>query len=368
MNSALFMTLKDEFSEKAEYQAFVATILSDIDGIESADILASLRTIADAIVGECPEATGLSEAALLAYVKDPAHAAAALYSEFLEKHGHRSIKEAELRSRGWKDDEMALMRNLRTVLVGRRTEEERHPFDPKTLFARFGGAKRRALTWIGTNARRAVCEREYSKSRIIRVIDKFKEQYRLLAERLVADGLLPDEDAIYFLTHDEIGRLIDGERSLSHLAASRRAIFPEAEELSYPDVSIGKPSPILPSAEASGEALSGVPVSRGLVRGRARIVRTVEDAEALTEGEIMVASFTDIGWSPYYSIISALVTEVGSPLSHGAVVAHEYCLPTVVNVKNATKLLKPGDPILVDATHGTVSLLDEQEFEGKENS
>ena len=267
-----------------------------------------------------------------------------------------------MRNRGWRDDELALMRNLHTVLVGRLTPGERRPFDPQSLFARFGFMKRRSLTWIGTNARRAVCEREYTKSRIIRVIDAFKVQYRALAALLVRDGLLPDEDLIYFLTHAEIGRLLDGESELCRRALSRRAVFPEAEELSYPDVSLGKPRPLDPAAFASGEAICGVPVSRGRVVGRARVVHSVADAEQLTPGEIMIAAFTDIGWSPYYSIIAALVTEVGSALSHGAVVAREYGLPTVVNAKNATKILKTGTPILVDATRGSITVLTEEEY------
>ena len=75
----------------------------------------------------------------------------------------------------------------------------------------------------------------------------------------------------------------------------------------------------------------------------------------------MVAKFTDIGWSPYYSIISGLITEIGSSLSHGAVVAREYGLPTIVNVKAATKVLKNGDRIRMNAAKGTVMLIRDAE-------
>ena len=363
MNSTLMLTLAKDFESKEDYQAFVASILSDIDGIESADILRALRELAAAVLAVKPDAASLSEEELVSLLHNGEYAeVSALYRAFLEKHGHRSIKEAELRSRGWRDDEVALARNLHAVLVGGLSELPHTPYDPATLYARFGLVKRKSLGWIGKNARRAVCEREYTKSRIIRVIDGFKVQYRKLAAMLVADGLLADADLIYFLTHKEIGRLLLGESSLAERAAERRTAFSEAEELSYSDVSIGKPKPIDPSS-ADGEAvLHGAPVSRGRVVGRARIVRSVEDAEALTNGEVMVAAFTDIGWSPYYSIISALVTEVGSALSHGAVVAREYGLPTVVNAKGATVRIKTGDPVLVDATHGTVTLLSEEEY------
>ena len=82
--------------------------------------------------------------------------------------------------------------------------------------------------------------------------------------------------------------------------------------------------------------------------------RREEDAEQLLEGEIMVASFTDIGWTPYFSIISGLITEIGSPLSHGAVVAREYGIPAVVAAKGAKKFLKTGDRVKLDGERGLI--------------
>ena len=84
------------------------------------------------------------------------------------------------------------------------------------------------------------------------------------------------------------------------------------------------------------------------------IVNSADDANQLKKGEIMVAKFTDIGWTPYYSIVNGLITEIGSSLSHGAVVAREYGLPTIVNVKGATKVLKNGDHIVMNADKGTI--------------
>jgi len=104
----------------------------------------------------------------------------------------------------------------------------------------------------------------------------------------------------------------------------------------------------------SGDIMRGTAVSRGMVTGSARIVKNSEDAAKLQKGEIMVASFTDIGWSPYYCLIDGLVTEVGGALSHGAVVAREYALPLVSNIVGATQLIKTGDIITVDGGAGTV--------------
>ena len=365
MNSALFQVLGDSFSAQSEYQNFISVLLSDIDGIESVDILQSLRALSAEILRLDPDAASLTEKELLAFVTDKENGKVYdLFCAFLDKHGHRSIKEAEMRSKAWKNDPDALMKNLKTVMCsGETVQENRKPFDIEELLVDFKGMKKKSLRWIGMNARQAVRDREFSKSNIIKVIDKFKVRYALLAKQLAWKGLLADEDSIYFLSHKEIGKLIEGDSSLKRKAVARRVVFRESEELSFEDICIGTPVPTDTVGVEATRSLKGISVSRGKVYGRARIVRSFEDALKVRKGEIMVAPFTDIGWSPYYAVIGALVTEVGSTLSHGAVVAREYCLPTIVNVKNATKLIKDGDCLCADASAGVVHVLSEEEFE-----
>ncbi len=120
---------------------------------------------------------------------------------------------------------------------------------------------------------------------------------------------------------------------------------------------LGRPLPIKDDNVASDGQLKGVPVSIGECEGIVRIVNNVDGANKLKKGEIMVAKFTDIGWTPYYSNVNGLITEIGSSLSHSAVVAREYDLPTVVNVSSATKRLKNGDHIKMDATKGIITIL-----------
>lgn len=365
MNSAIFIILGDSFEDKADYQNFVSALLSDIDGIESADILQSLKELASVILSQNENAASLTDEELLALVTDESNGEiCGLYREFLNKHGHRSIKEAELRSKAWKNDPVSLMKNLRTVMLsGSGAEENKKPFDMDELLKGFKGSKKSGLKWVGKNARQAVRDREFSKSNIIKVIDKFKDRYALLSKMLVEKGYLSDEDSIYFLTHKEIGELLSGDTSLKRRAVSRRNVFIESEELTFDDISIGEPKPVEISGGEAIESLKGISVCRGKRYGRAKIVKSFDDAQKIEKGEIMVAPFTDIGWSPYYSVIGALVTEVGSTLSHGAVVAREYCLPTIVNVKNATKLIHDGDCLCVDASAGVVNIISKEEYE-----
>ncbi len=66
---------------------------------------------------------------------------------------------------------------------------------------------------------------------------------------------------------------------------------------------------------------------------------------------------TDIGWSPYFAMLSGIITEIGGLISHGAVIAREYGLPCLVGVERACHLLYTGDTILLDADNGQIVLM-----------
>ena len=355
--STLYMMVDKYFPDKKEYQSFLSHLLSNIPNIESADILSRLQDLAACIKKQEPEAVAFQADALLAFIKGNAEINGK-YQDFLAHHGHRCIKEAELRNKPWREDEIPLMNYLRSIIQspmnlvqGEGTLNYRKEFsfikNPLLKAASISYAKK---------ARQAVVDREYTKSRLIEIIDLFKTQYARLARLLVAEGLLSDADLIYFLTHEEIGRLIEGDSHLLPLAVRRRKAHAIQEELSFDDIYIGKPiANVFDTAQTDG-VMTGVPVSNGECEGIVRIVQSADDANQLQKGEIMVARFTDIGWTPYYSVVNGLITEIGSSLSHGAVVAREYGLPTIVNVKGATQLLKNGDYIVMNATKGTIQI------------
>ena len=115
-----------------------------------------------------------------------------------------------------------------------------------------------------------------------------------------------------------------------------------------------------PWSRSCSSLVVGKPVSSGRVEGPVRVVLELSDAEALEPGEILVAPITDVGWTPYFGIIRGLVTDVGSAVSHGAVVAREYGLPAVLNTRNATRVLATGDRVRLDGDRGTVEILDRQ--------
>jgi len=103
-------------------------------------------------------------------------------------------------------------------------------------------------------------------------------------------------------------------------------------------------------------ALIGLPVSAGVVEGRARVILDMADAD-LEPGDILVTPHTDPSWTPLFVAVAGLVTEVGGLMTHGAVIAREYGLPAVVGVADATRLIPDGRRVRVHGGDGYVEIL-----------
>jgi pyruvate,water dikinase len=114
----------------------------------------------------------------------------------------------------------------------------------------------------------------------------------------------------------------------------------------------------VPSPIPDTDALTGLAASSGKVRGRARVLASPTEASALELGEVLVAPYADVGWSPLFTVAGAVVTDLGGPLSHASIVAREYGVPSVVNVKHGTRLIRTGDLVEVDGDAGTVRIVE----------
>jgi pyruvate,water dikinase len=360
-----------------EQHAQVAGLLAGAEGVESADIAAGADRIRDAVCAH-PDADGRfasaeAERALAWLESEDSGEAGETYRGYLERHGHRTVKELELRQPEWSEEPLPLVRSLQAAvraLLAQRAKHAAdlhpHPHDatlPEAEEVPRAGVGMRILTRM---ARQAVRSREETKSGLVDVTTHFKRAYRALGRAATRADLLPDPDAVFFLTHEELGRLVSGEdpslSGLAKLASSRRQLHPDLDRLSFPDVFAGAGEPELPEAPAAGTTcVTGAPVSRGRVEGIARVVHSLEEAEALQDGEILVAPITDVGWTPYFSVVAGLVTDVGSAVSHGAVVAREYGLPAVVNTRHATSVFRTGDRLRLDGERGIVEIVETRE-------
>jgi pyruvate,water dikinase len=345
----------------------IATImLLDIPDIESADAVKSLEKFASLIRKDFRFAekfvTSSPEEALQMLRDNCPPEVRLQFRQFIERHGHRCVRESELREKTWEENPLRLVHILQIRVKTGEIDHKKQDFglEVEAALSNFPLVKRSVLKLLIPAARKAVARREISKGLSIKMVSIVRKGYQVLANKMVDAGLLDDPDQIFFLTHEEIGSFLsDKNPGWKSKANKRRSMLPELDKLVFDEVSFGIPEP-LEQTEAivvSEGQLKGIPVSRGLVEGPARIINTLEEAEQLREGEIMVASFTDIGWTPYFSIIAGLVTEIGSPLSHGAVVAREFGIPAVVGAKGARGFLKNGDWVRLNGDKGIVEKL-----------
>ncbi|RWS27702.1 chondramide synthase cmdD-like protein, partial [Leptotrombidium deliense] len=107
-------------------------------------------------------------------------------------------------------------------------------------------------------------------------------------------------------------------------------------------------------------SIQGTAVTSLVIKGRAYVAPSLEDAQDIQNGDILITYTTDIGWSPYFPIVSGVVTEMGGLNSHGAVIAREFGLPCIVGTIDACLLFKTGDTVLIDGGSGTITKIEEK--------
>lgn len=201
--------------------------------------------------------------------------------------------------------------------------------------------------------------REYPKYGMVNRYFVYKQALLEEAERLVEAGVIQEKEDIYYLTFEELHEVVHTHKLDYQIISTRKDEYKLYEKLSPPRV-ITSDGEIV-TGEYKREnlpagAIVGLPVSSGVIEGRARVILNMEDAD-LEDGDILVTSFTDPSWTPLFVSIKGLVTEVGGLMTHGAVIAREYGLPAVVGVENAAKLIKDGQRIRVHGTEGYIEIL-----------
>ena len=267
---------------------------------------------------------------------------AALHRE-LAVIGHRGPGEVEMRSSTYADDPILLVRMVAKAAAVEPREAPTPPRVPKWLAP------------VAAAAASQLREREVRRDRMVRAIWVLRTLLREYGRRLVAAGQLADVDDVFYLLVDELDA---PPPDVAALVARRRAQQHALELLVPPEAFSGhwQPTAAPTAALGSGEILHGLGVGGGRVRGRARVVHagTIDD---LQPGEVLVAKVTDIGYTPAFAYAAAVVTELGGPISHAAIVAREFGVPCVVNARGAATRLPTGALVEVDGTSGEVTVL-----------
>ena len=262
----------------------------------------------------------------------------------LKVMGHRGPAELEMRSASYADDPEMLLRMVAKSLNIPTRPETRRPSIP--LQARP----------VARLAAYQLRDREVRRDRMVRSNWLLRKLLRELGRRLVGSGVLGAVDDVFYLLVDELDAL---PADAASLVTRRRAEQQRLAGFAPPAAFSGswQAATALSTAVAAGATLNGVGVGGGRARGRARIVRP-ESIDDLEPGEVLVAQVTDVGYTAAFSYAAAVVTELGGPMSHAAVVAREFDIPCVVDVADATRRLPSGALVEVDGDSGEIRVLE----------
>jgi pyruvate,water dikinase len=325
------------------------------------DVVAFLRDVTDdSFLNELPRLDGGSEA------RDAIWA-------FLRTYGMRCAGEIDITRPRWSERPAQLvpliLGNIRNFDAGageRRFEEGRQEEAKKEqdLLTRLralpdGEQKAAESKKMIDRLRTFAGYREYPKYHMVSRYFAYKQALLNDADRLVRSGVLREREDIFYLTLDELGDLVRTGTADEDLIARGKEEFATQASLTPPRVLTSDGEAVAGSYRRAGipdGALTGLPVSAGTVEGRARVVLDMAGAD-LGGDDILVTAYTDPSWTPAFVAIKGLVTEVGGLMTHGAVIAREYGLPTVVGVEHATSLIRDGQRIRVHGTDGYIELL-----------
>jgi len=198
-----------------------------------------------------------------------------------------------------------------------------------------------------------------------------RRMLRELGSRFVQAGAIQGADEIYWLELDEVERLVAalgrGEKldDMSAQIRQRKVEWETAKRVTPPPMLppkkkyLGFNTDIWLAAgeeDQQGNTLKGVPTSAGKVTAPACVLHGPKDFHRMTPGAVLVAGTTTPAWTPLFAMASAVVTDIGGPLSHGSIVAREYGIPAVMGLGVATRRIQNGQTITVDGGAGLVIL------------
>lgn len=292
----------------------------------------------------------------------------------LARYGDRTIQELKLETPSLREEPGFALGLLRDYVLQPPTDVDVDPGDARRdaegrIRERLRGhpMRRAALSRLLGWTREAIRQRENMRLARTRAFGLVKRVFRAIAARFADAGILENAPDIFFLTVDEIKGAIRGHsvhRDLRRLVALRREEYARHEEVEPPSRIVAR-GPLQARASAgppgsrigaSGKELRGQGCSRGVARGPAAVIRDPRSAGDV-RGKILVAPMTDPGWIFLMVGARGLVVEKGSTLSHTAIVGRELGIPTVVGVRDATRLIGDGDLVEIDGESGAVRIV-----------
>ncbi|MBA8795204.1 pyruvate,water dikinase [Friedmanniella endophytica] len=298
------------------------------------------------------------------------------FAAHLDTWGH-SVYNLDFANAVPADDPAPVLATLRFYLRGEGTDPyarqaaaaERRDRLAGQVRARLDPVRRRVFDRLLRWAQQGAPVREDALADVGLAWPQLRRMLAELGRRLVAAGALERAEQVYWLTAAELDAWIAEDPSapaadvLAERIAERRRVWRGRRRATPPqglpvNGAMALMESVMParSQEAGGSVLRGIGASAGRVTAPARVLAGPEEFGLMQPGEVLVASITTPAWTPLFAMASAVVTDIGGPLSHSSIVAREYGIPAVLGTSEATRRIRSGQPVTVDGDTGLVSL------------
>ena len=272
------------------------------------------------------------------------------FNQFLEDYGYLSEVGTDIAVPTWKENPQ-VVRELFVQLIQGNTPSLNNNHQKQSR--KNQGAVQRRI-----NLKAKVSE-VYS-----RLLAELRWSFLALEKQLLKSGLLKQSGDIFFLELEEIQILIESPNTnlldnLPQLIVKRQEKFEEDKHFNRVPLLVygNAPLPPLESANTGSEQiLQGIPASPGKVQGKVKVLHSFEASVDIDKNTILVLPYTDAGWAPILVRAGGLIADAGGRLSHGAILAREYGIPAIMDVKNATWMLQDGQKVTVDGSSGIVEI------------
>jgi pyruvate,water dikinase len=279
------------------------------------------------------------------------------FDQLLERYGYLSEVGTDIAVPTWKEDPAPVRELFVQFLATAQSLGENEPLrrrEPR-------GKRKGGLVQGRINLKGQVTEL-YSQ-----LLADLRWCFVALEQVWLQSGLLSQSGDIFFLEFDEIRRVIIGSDSalnnqLRQLVQRRRSQLEQDSQLEpVPPLVYGNapPAPEIasPAPLSADKVLHGIGASAGQVEGWVKVLRNLQAVPEIDREMILVVPYTDSGWAPLLARAGGLIAEVGGRLSHGAIVAREYGIPAVMDIHNATALLRDGQRVRIDGQLGIVEIV-----------
>ena len=282
------------------------------------------------------------------------------FNNYISLYGDRNLEELKLESKTFRTDPSLLKNKIKEYQADKNKLEKLY----KDLNSNnYTFIKEDFITnYISKRAMFGIKNREISRLNRSRIYGMVREMFRQIGSNLEMDNLIDKKEDIFYLNIDEVFNY--KKFNLKELISNRKKdykiykLLPSYSRLIFSKTEFDKHHKSINSNKIiiDKDKLEGIPTSNGIVEGEALVIDNILDNYDVKD-KILVTKMTDPGWVFLIATAKGVISEKGSILSHTAIISRELKIPSIVGVEDATKIIKTGDYLKMDAHTGKIGIL-----------